>query len=678
MNKIKTVKIKNEDGSISEESYPISVNANLIDMSNGYDLQETIGNIDVNKDGSIAEQLEHKLNDDYVIDNLESELTNKALSANQGRILNNELKKKAYFFNTVADMKKANLKEGDYVSTLGYYEANDGGKAEYYITSENSNSLYENLKSGLYASLILKEEMNLKQFGIHEDDSTDDSDILQNIINIANTNNISLIGNNKNIKITKTIEIPAYLNLKNCKFKIYSGTYVNSFAFYINANDSHNNWRIQYPEPRGKIENCIFTNATENEYNCIYNFSNGSFENLMIINFNKNFINSTSYLDSYSLSNIFVKEKIGNDYAISLGYLGDQVKVEKFHILTNGINGIDIGAGHNGIILKDIICHGNINATGSNIIIENLHMESGASKIIINNSIIKIINAFLYHNTSANGHNIEISNKSKVILENIKFNYRLTESDLSSDDYDVTIASNSTATLINCYKRILVSDIAENNLCIAKTNISQSSNENQFYSTFNNDNVQYGTNQKFSEHGAYYSDLSGQERAKWKLQTGTYYYCFKPMADFDRMIGYAKNINKYSKALTQDGSGYLANLDHGKYRVYRGTTENLYDHYVDIEFSTGSFIDNGNYANGYLWKSRTPADVDSSLNISRVGISYIGENIIANLANLSNPPTLGTWKRGDKIIKNSISVSDTSIGWLCIEEGTSGVWITIN
>ena len=48
MDKIKTVKIKNKDGSISEESYTISVDAKNVDMSNGNDLQFTIGDIDVN------------------------------------------------------------------------------------------------------------------------------------------------------------------------------------------------------------------------------------------------------------------------------------------------------------------------------------------------------------------------------------------------------------------------------------------------------------------------------------------------------------------------------------------------------------------------------------------------------------------------------------------------------
>lgn len=58
MNKIKTVKIKNEDGSVDQESYNISADTRNIDMTNGFNVQDTIGNINVDEDGSIAEQLE--------------------------------------------------------------------------------------------------------------------------------------------------------------------------------------------------------------------------------------------------------------------------------------------------------------------------------------------------------------------------------------------------------------------------------------------------------------------------------------------------------------------------------------------------------------------------------------------------------------------------------------------
>lgn len=59
MNKVKTIKVKNEDGSISEESYSIVADALNIDMANGKNVQETIGTIDVDKDGDIATQLKN-------------------------------------------------------------------------------------------------------------------------------------------------------------------------------------------------------------------------------------------------------------------------------------------------------------------------------------------------------------------------------------------------------------------------------------------------------------------------------------------------------------------------------------------------------------------------------------------------------------------------------------------
>lgn len=171
MNKIKTVKIKNLDGSVSEESYAISVDAKNVDMDNGKDLQDTVGNINVDRDGNIAEQLAEldsdKINITDIIDNLNSTQTDKVLSANQGKVLGDavaaleaeNIKKKAYFFDTVADMKAANLKNGDYAFTGGYYEANDGGGALYYITEDVDPSQHqEELDSGLYATLIVNND----------------------------------------------------------------------------------------------------------------------------------------------------------------------------------------------------------------------------------------------------------------------------------------------------------------------------------------------------------------------------------------------------------------------------------------------------------------------------------------------------------------------------------------
>ena len=91
MDKIKTVKIKNEDGTVSQESYYISADARNIDMTNGKNVQETIGTIDVDNNGSIAEQLNDIKQDTIgvndIINNLTSENIDKPLSAKQGKEL---------------------------------------------------------------------------------------------------------------------------------------------------------------------------------------------------------------------------------------------------------------------------------------------------------------------------------------------------------------------------------------------------------------------------------------------------------------------------------------------------------------------------------------------------------------------------------------------------------------
>lgn len=57
MDRIKKIKIKQQDGTLSDY-YPIGADAQNIDMPNGYDLNSVIGNIDVDNDGSIEFQLD--------------------------------------------------------------------------------------------------------------------------------------------------------------------------------------------------------------------------------------------------------------------------------------------------------------------------------------------------------------------------------------------------------------------------------------------------------------------------------------------------------------------------------------------------------------------------------------------------------------------------------------------
>lgn len=57
MDKIKTIKIKEIDGTIGNTTYLIGADASSIDMQNEFNVQETIGTINVYTDGDIATQL---------------------------------------------------------------------------------------------------------------------------------------------------------------------------------------------------------------------------------------------------------------------------------------------------------------------------------------------------------------------------------------------------------------------------------------------------------------------------------------------------------------------------------------------------------------------------------------------------------------------------------------------
>ena len=280
MDKIKTVKIKNEDGSISEETYTISVDALNVDMTNNKNLQETIGTINIDTDGNIAYQLDNlknnKVNRTDIIDNLNSAENDKVLSANQGKvlgdaiaILNEDVNKKPYYYNTVADMKAdTKLKAGDMVKTLGYYSVNDGGGSTYKITSTESQTEYqEELDNGLHATLIIDDKVNIKQFGadgIVSDDTTAiktfaNSNIKTLIIpsgtyllnDIVDLEDKELIGlGNPTININgittareHTIHVGGSCNIKGINFELNIGS-TNILGFY-NSHDCI-------------IENCSF------------------------------------------------------------------------------------------------------------------------------------------------------------------------------------------------------------------------------------------------------------------------------------------------------------------------------------------------------------------------------------------------------------------------------------
>jgi len=78
------------------------------------------------------------------------------------------------------------------VHTLGYYEVNDGGAADYRIREKTESDVEDGgsihfLDNGLVAELIAENEVNPIQFGAKCNDTTDDANSLRNAINFLNS-----------------------------------------------------------------------------------------------------------------------------------------------------------------------------------------------------------------------------------------------------------------------------------------------------------------------------------------------------------------------------------------------------------------------------------------------------------------------------------------------------------
>lgn len=137
-------------------------------------------------------------------------------SINEEKFANTLRKKKANYYILVEKMKEDTSLIIDTVCvTLGYYKLNDGGESTYKIRKKIATDIDDGgsiifLNNGFVAELIVENEtVNVKQFGAHGDNITDDYNSFINAINFSKENGFK-------IKIpVGTFIISKQLNLKS-------------------------------------------------------------------------------------------------------------------------------------------------------------------------------------------------------------------------------------------------------------------------------------------------------------------------------------------------------------------------------------------------------------------------------------------------------------------------------
>ena len=207
------------------------------------------------------------------------------ISTSDGDSVQLKLNKKPYYYNSVADMKAdTKLKVGDMVVTLGYYEPNDGGGAEYQILSgsyEDDGGYYHQIINSIFAKLIIKNDIiNIKQFGAKGDNSFDNTDILKALF-YEKTHN-------------KTIVIP-------------EGTYLtHSIGYYDNGSFKRKNVVIQgLNKPTIKINHNTATETVKGTYTGSYTVSEGFGE----LDFGNSCYIDTIVIDGYTFYYLSITDK---------------------------------------------------------------------------------------------------------------------------------------------------------------------------------------------------------------------------------------------------------------------------------------------------------------------------------------------------------------------------------
>ena len=190
------------------------------------------------------------------------------------------------YFDTVADLKNANLSSGQIAGTKGYYSINDGGGAKYNIVNDNTliddGGSVHDLSNGNKAKLIIMDNtINFKQLGAKASDTFDCKQCLLKYENICNRDEITYklyIPNGmwffSPTLITRHLGIIIYGDT-NFSRSDYSGTIILPF------NDTQDYiWKIGGKEDYNDTESISVNNViTQSSLNNL-TFSTGIYNNL--------------------------------------------------------------------------------------------------------------------------------------------------------------------------------------------------------------------------------------------------------------------------------------------------------------------------------------------------------------------------------------------------------------
>ena len=357
-------------------------------------------------------------------------------------------------FNNVEEMKASNtLKAGALAKTQGFYTAGDGGGADYVIIDDSigENEIDEAsviaLQNNLYAKLLIKDFINVKQWGAHGDGINDDTQAIQNCID-KNAKTIiyfpkGIYGISASIVVDKDNSKAVLLDLQNAKISALNNfpadTYMLDIGGKGDVNTSYGNLkyfngvRNGILDGNGVADKGLLTQGTHLPLVTDI-FIKGVKAKGMQIDVSGDNVSSDAYVDRICIYGT------GQNNSIALDVTGSDNKIS--HVRTGGCTtGINVTGGGNFLFrchplgwLAKIAGTTGFNVTGENNYLTECYSDGFNTALQFGNNTVNVRDFFSLFNGVNNSECILFNNTGSVyksIIDNVYADF----SNVTADRY---------------------------------------------------------------------------------------------------------------------------------------------------------------------------------------------------------------------------------------------------
>lgn len=323
-------------------------------------------------------------------------------------------------FNTSEEMKlDTTLKNGMKIKTLGYYEINDGGGANYIIDDSVDETFYqENIQNNLKANLIFSKNLYVEQIGMKGDNDFDNTLLFNNLINLLSDKKILI-----NSLPNKIYKISDNLNFNNLMLN-FNNSQINSQNNTITINSSH-------------IENINFYNTK------------------IILSGGKNYFHNILFSEWYETA-----LKINNSYE-------DFIDLIRFENNKNSIYTVGIECNSSDETLTNIYGYGafkGIIANASDCYFENVHLWLNNQNVFENSCFI-VLNESLntFTNCCSDSYNFMIYINKTYLRNIIRDCYFINNNNLFNNKSFILINGNVENNIIDGSIALKLTGFSQNN-----------------------------------------------------------------------------------------------------------------------------------------------------------------------------------------------------------------------